>query len=305
MELTAQAWVHLLAGDYPISKECVIFTTKFRKSIRIRKDIAQAFFAGFKGVQCKTGEEVTLVPGGDNGTRLVLPDWVIEQLALKSGDTVCITRHGKALTLKKLTLTQWETDIPGFIVVDTFSDHNVERGYTNHSAIDAIQPDDLKAWLALMGTFRVDPLAAFKSMPGPLGFMARKSLLGESTAEDQALSAHYWQEIAQSQQADGSWDGDVMKTASMTIRLLEFNMPVKDPVIQNAMRHGCWRCRNRKVCPGYLCFHKISWSALMPGNPNRVLKGAPIAARAKGNCRRSWTMWILTSIMPMTHVSCG
>ena len=222
-------------GGLPHKQRVRDLHDKIPQGIRIRKDIAQTFFAGFKGVQCKSGDEITLVPGGDNRARLVLPDWVIEQLALKSGDTVCITRHGKALTLKKLALTQWETDIPGFIVMDTFSDRNVERGYTNHSAVDAIQPDDLKAWLALMGTFRIDPLAPFRSMPGPLGFIARKSLLGESTAEDHALSAHYRQEIAQSQQADGSWDEDVMKTAVMAIRLLEFNMLVKDPVIQKAV----------------------------------------------------------------------
>jgi len=234
MELTAREWVDILAGDYPLSKECVIFTTKFRKSIPIRKDVARAFLAGYDGVQCKAGDEITLVSGGDNGTKLVLPDWAIKQLALKPGNTVCITEHGTALTLKKLTLTQWETEIPGFMVMDTFTDRVVDRVYTNTPAVDEIKTADLQAWLALMGTFKYDPLAPFKDMPGPLGLLARKTLLGESTEKDHDLAARYRQEIAGNQKEDGSWDGDVMKTAAMLIRLLELDMSADAPMVKKA-----------------------------------------------------------------------
>ena len=55
------------------------------------------------------------------------------------------------------------------MVMDTFRDHVVERVYTNNPAVDAIKAADVQAWLALMGTFKVDPLAPFKSMPGPVG----------------------------------------------------------------------------------------------------------------------------------------
>lgn len=235
MELTTREWVDMLAGDYPMSKECVIFTTKYRKNMPIRKDIMRVFCAGFKGVQCKAGSEITLVSGGDSGTKLVLPDWVSEQLALKPGDTVCITKHETALTLKKLMLTQWKTEIPGFVLVDKFSDHVVERIYTNRPAVDEIKTADLQAWLALMGTFTYDPLEPFKSMPGPLGLLARITLLGESSAEDRTLAARYRQEIADNQQEDGSWDGDVMKTAAVLIQLLELDMPVDDPLVKKAV----------------------------------------------------------------------
>ena len=47
MELTAQAWVDLLAGDYPLSNECVIFTTKFRKSITHPQRYCTSVFCRF------------------------------------------------------------------------------------------------------------------------------------------------------------------------------------------------------------------------------------------------------------------
>ena len=113
MKLEAQAWVDILAGDYRLSKECVIFTTKFRNRMTVRKDIAKRFFADFEGIQVQAGDEITLTSGGDNGTRLVLPDWAVEQLDLKSGDTLCITKRS-GLQAKKDDVNAMGDRHPGF-----------------------------------------------------------------------------------------------------------------------------------------------------------------------------------------------
>jgi hypothetical protein len=165
---------------------------------------------------------------------LVLPDWAVKYLGLESGDTVCITKDENAFKLKKLILTQWETDIPGFIVMDKFSNLEVERTYASNPVVDEIKTADIKMWLKMMGQFRHDPLAPFMEMEGPVGLLGRKTLLNESRPGDEALTARYRTEIVEEQEDNGSWDDDVMKTAAMIIRLLEFDMEADDPTIKHA-----------------------------------------------------------------------
>jgi hypothetical protein len=161
MKLSARAWLDILQHDYPLSKECVIFTTPCRARISIRKDVARMYFADFDGIKFQEGDEITLLSGGDGGMRLALPDWAVQQLELETGDFLCITKGESGYKLKKLVLTKCETDIPGFMVIDTIRERVVDRVYTNHPAVDEITHADIQKWLSMMGQFKHDPLAPF------------------------------------------------------------------------------------------------------------------------------------------------
>jgi hypothetical protein len=65
MKLTAEKWVEILMGNYTRGQECVIFTTRFRQRLTIRKDVVKRFFSDFEGFQVQAGEEITLTSGGD------------------------------------------------------------------------------------------------------------------------------------------------------------------------------------------------------------------------------------------------
>ena len=110
------------------------------------------------------------------------------------------------------------------MISDTFENRVVHREYTNNPVVAEIKTTDLHAWLTMMGQFRYNPIPPLIATPGPIGLLARKALLDENAEQDRLSTVQYQRETAETQNADGSWDSDVLKTAIMIIRLLEFDM---------------------------------------------------------------------------------
>jgi len=84
-------WIELLSGEYAPSEERVVYVAKFRKALRIRKDVWKSL--GFPGIDARPGSEVELVAAGDGGPKLTVPDWAIDQLSLGTANWVCITQR--------------------------------------------------------------------------------------------------------------------------------------------------------------------------------------------------------------------
>jgi hypothetical protein len=233
VEFTDREWIELLSGDYLPSKERVIYTSRFRTKMRIRKDLWRQL-AGFSGIELRPGKEVELVSGGDGGPQFIVPDWVTDQLSVDTGDWVCITQREGQLYLKKLDPVERPSRIPGWIVVDTFGDGVVTRTYSRCSDLDSIRLEDLEEWLARMGRLRHDPLVPFRQMDGWLGLLARKTLLGRFADGDLAAVQAHKQRIADGQQQNGSWGDGVLETAANLIRLLELGATMQDPAVERA-----------------------------------------------------------------------
>jgi hypothetical protein len=233
MEFGDREWIALLSGDYPLSKERVIYTCKLRKTLRIRKD-AWEQFAGFPGVGVKPGAEIELVARQKGGSQVPVPDWVVEQLSLGAGGWVCITQREGQLYLKRLDLVERPTQIPGWIVIDTFGDTAVTRTYSRCSDPDSIRLEDLEEWLGKMGRFRHDPLVPFLKMNDLLGLLARKTFLGGFRDGDLDVVQARREEIAGAQQEKGSWGGSVLRTAANLIRLLELDATMQDSAVERA-----------------------------------------------------------------------
>ncbi len=229
MTLDAQAWIDLISGDYPPSKERVIYVAPFRKTLRIRKDAWGQLFGGFDGVALQPGDEIVLAPVKEGGPRIPLPAWAIEQLDLGSADDVCITQRDGRFALKKLALLAQDTPVPGCTVIDTFTERLVTRSYTHHPNLNDTQLPALQDWLSGMGCLRYDPLPRFEKMDGHLGLLARKTFTGGWTAADCQAARALAAQIAAAQDPGGSWEGDVLLTAANLIRLRQLEAPPDAP----------------------------------------------------------------------------
>jgi hypothetical protein len=227
-------WIELLSGDYAPSGERVVYVARFRKAMRIRKDVWENL--RLSGLGARSGSEVELVAAGDGGPKFTVPDWAIDQLSLGTADWVCITERDGRLYLKRLELVERTTQIPGRIVLDTFEDCVVIRTYSSCSDLESIRLEDLGQWLARMGRLCHDPLAPFEQMDCWLGLVARKMLVGGFSDKDLEAAQICRQEIADAQQANGSWQDGVLRTAANLIRLLELDATKQEPAVEKAAR---------------------------------------------------------------------
>jgi hypothetical protein len=234
MALGVGEWIKLLSGDYAPSEEHVVYVAKFRRALRIRKDVWGNL--GLPGIDVRPGSEVELVAADDGGPKLTVPDWAIDQLSLGTANWVCITERDGRLYLKRLDLVECPTRIPGRVVLDTFEDCVVTRTYSSCSDLESIRLEGLGQWLARMGRLPHDPLAPFEQMDGWLGLVARKMLVGGFSDRDLEAARIYRQEIADAQQADGSWEGGVLRTAANLIRLLDLDATIQEPAVEKAAR---------------------------------------------------------------------
>ena len=75
-------WIRLLSKDPVPSKEHLIFQTRFRKALRIRKHEWNLHFSGWCGLGLRPGDEIELVAQEDAGPQVTIPEWAIQQLQL-------------------------------------------------------------------------------------------------------------------------------------------------------------------------------------------------------------------------------
>lgn len=236
MELMDREWIDLLSRDYPLSKEKVIIVGKSRKTLQIKKEDWSTYFSDFGGIDFKQGREIEIIPKKDGGNKTKLPEWAISQLAVSPNDAICITESGEQFYIKKLELAERAGQIPGCIVVDEFENNVVKRTYSNLTDIGRINLPDLNQLLSEMGRFQYDPLTPFQHMDGKIGFLARKEFLGGFTKEDRDAIRAYKRQIIGSQQENGSWDENVIKTAFNLIRLLEVGCTIKDYAVEKSAK---------------------------------------------------------------------
>ncbi|KPK58919.1 MAG: hypothetical protein AMK73_08920, partial [Planctomycetes bacterium SM23_32] len=235
-ELAGGKWVEMLSKRARPSRERVVVTGRFSRSVSIKKEDWGRHFRGWGGIAFRNGCAVEMVPAATGGARAPVPEWARQKLGLAAGDLACVSqRDGKAY-LKKLDLVERPTAVPGTTVVDSFKPLIVTREYALNTSLDGIAKGALRRLLPLMGRFRRDPLAPFRAMDGLAGILGRRDLLGGMTAEDQAALAAYRRGICDEQLEDGSWAGNVVTTAYSLIRLREAGAAARSRAVRRGVQ---------------------------------------------------------------------
>ena len=236
MQLTDSKWIELLSEDYSPAEEAVIIIIgKLPRTLRIKKEDWRNHFSDFDGIDLKQGEEIEIVPKGDDGPKAEIPDWARERLQSDSSNAICITQRGERYFLKRLELIEQPSDVPACMAVDRFDGDRVGRAYWNRTKFDEFKYDAIDRLLSVMPGFRYDPIAPFESMGGRLGFLGRKEFFGGFAKADKSLIKDYKKEICQDQQSDGSWEQSAARTAFKLIRLLEVEATMAEPSVEKAV----------------------------------------------------------------------
>jgi len=221
IEFTAEEWAKLLSKERRPSKERIVVIARHGKILRINKPQWRKHFQGFKGIRFKRGKEIRIAPAASGGPKANIPDWVASQLAVESGDPLCISERDGAFYVKKLQLAERPTKVPGCTIIDTFGPTTVTRAFSLRPDPTRISHSSVRKLLPAVGKFRHDPVDALKHLNGRIGLLARKEFLGGWTSADKEAARAYRKALADGQQDDGSWHQSAAHTAFQLIRLIE------------------------------------------------------------------------------------
>ena len=243
MELSPRAYVEVLARIPKPSSERVMLVCPGRKMLQIPKAVWQQLFGDWGGMALQPGEAIEIRPAEKGGNKISLPGWAIEQLALSKGERLCITTRWNAPSaedrryfLKKLRMDEMASQIPGAVVIDTFGDREVIRRYSLETDSAQLTTDGMAALLSEMGGLCHDPIQPRRSASGWIGLIARRDLDGGLSQDDAETLVRYRGMTVEGQGADGSWDGNVVRTAFNVIRLLELGWTASAGPVERATR---------------------------------------------------------------------
>ena len=119
---TAEELISYLSIPYKPYNERIIFTCDIRPQLKINKNVWQEYFAEFKGLEFKRNDEIEILPAPTGGSKIRVPEWIIECLAGVPGDAYCITQRDNRYYLKKFSCIEHPTELPSYYIIDSFED---------------------------------------------------------------------------------------------------------------------------------------------------------------------------------------
>ena len=236
MPLSPAEFAGLLLQEPVPAREQVVAVKPVRGSVRFNKKEWERHFADFGGVEVRVDGDVEIVPSAAGKRSAEIPDDARELLGLEKGGTLCVTKRDGRSLLKRLDFAAEDGVVPGCYVFDSFTDTAVDRRCELRTELSAITEQVLDLLLSEIGTFRCDPVAPFTTLPGMLGFLARKRFAGGLTAEDRDWAEERREVLAREQAGDGSWQDAVPATAFNVIRLLELGCGREDDTVGRAVQ---------------------------------------------------------------------
>ena len=235
MALTTAEFAGLLSREPVPAPEQVIAVKPVRKSLRFNKEEWDRHFADFGGIEIRVDGDVEVLPAAEGKRSADIPAPARELLGLEKGGTLCVTKRNGRFLLKRLDFAVVDGVVPGCYVFDAFTDRAVSRTCELCPDPAAITERVLDQLLSDMGAFRHDPVAPFTTLPGMLGFLARKAFAGGLTADDRGWAKEQCEALSRTQAADGSWQDAVPATAFTVIRLLELGRAPEDDAVRRAV----------------------------------------------------------------------
>ena len=238
--LTIEDWVAMAKADERGGEEVVLMARlKDRHTLYVTKQKMKAGFRGSAGVKLAEGECVEVLPSPTGTPKLNIPASVARRLGLTPGCRVCMTRVGKdvPLFLKRFELQKGESELPGSVVVDTFSKVAVERiHYAGPMSLGACDLDGVPRMVERMGRLAHDPMQALPRVEGRAGYLLRRLFGGPESGRDSRFAAECASHILGEQDRDGGWDRSLVATAFNLIRLMEVGLTIVDKQVAKAAR---------------------------------------------------------------------
>ena len=235
MELTQRNLIGMLSNAVHPADEQVVAIKPLRRSIRFKKDEWNRFFPDWAGIKLKVEDTVQVMPAEDGGPVVEIDDSVRECLKLSKENLIGVTVRDGKFSLKRMEFVELPKAMPGFYAFDSFTDRTVVRTYQTDPDLSVLKADSLDDLLNSVGKLRYDPMAPFQTMPGMLGYLARKEFAGGLSAEDRKWAGGTIDELAAKQAKDGSWQNAVPDTAFNVGRLLDLGCSIEDDSVRKAV----------------------------------------------------------------------
>lgn len=237
--LTAGRWIELLA-EWPPAAEGVILISRLKRpyGLLVPKRKLKTCFGGAPGVSLSVGDDISLSPSAKATPRVDLPEDVVARLQLSPRCYVCVSqrRADGVRTVRRLEMQEGESDVPGAVVLDSFSPQVVTRTRYSRTTFEALDPKAMKKLVAQMGTLKHDPWARLSQAGGRPGYLSRQRSGAASATADRALCSQCEADILAAQGADGSWDDSSVTTAFQLIRLAELGKTTGDAAVAKAVQ---------------------------------------------------------------------
>jgi hypothetical protein len=236
--MTKELWVSLISEEHTPANEEVVLIRRLKRpyNLRLPKGNLKKCFDNYAGTELTIGSQVLVSPVPVDQRELNLAGRITKLLALTPGCHVCITRQkaNGLFLLKRLDIQNLGSDVPGSVVIDSFSEQSVTRKQYSSTDFGAIDLDDLRELVSRMGPFRYDAITAMKKVGGRIGYLFRREFGQENEAQDRELVSQWCNEILAGQSSDGGWGESLVTTAFNLIRLMELGRTKDDPHITKA-----------------------------------------------------------------------
>jgi hypothetical protein len=159
------------------------------------------------------------VPATLNGNRLLLPPEIIAELDLEQGDLLAFVQRKEAVVLKKVGVQEQAGGCARIV------DRETARQITRVAQTSPLPAQLLPALQAQYGdaSLRYDVRTYLAGRPTLAAWKARK-LIGSDGPDDGALREELAQVRLREQDEDGSWGGDVVRTARALRELGELGL---------------------------------------------------------------------------------
>jgi hypothetical protein len=176
--MTKELWISLISEEHTPANEEVVLIRRLKRpyNLRLPKGDLKKCFDNHAGTELTIGAQVLVSPVPVDQREFNLAGRITKLLALTPGCHVCITRQkaNGLFLLKRLDIQNLGYDVPGSVVIDSFSEQSVTRKQYSSTDFGAIDLDDLRELVSRMGPFRYDPIAAMKKVGGRIGYLFRR-----------------------------------------------------------------------------------------------------------------------------------
>jgi len=200
--------------------------------VSLKKDVRTHLGAQDGELYLEKEEEILLTtrktpcPADARACNLQLPEEVLAALELEQGDLLALIQRDAAVALKKMEVLEQAADRAR--VIDYETPLKVERVAETTPMPDALLP----ALKEKFGNLRLKHSARdFLRARKTLGAWKARRLLGMSGSADERLCDELIRERLDSQQEDGSWEGDIVLTARNLRELAELELKRGDAAI--------------------------------------------------------------------------
>ena len=237
IELSIDEWSRIYSTRRVKSEEKVVAIGKLDGdgAVVLPKIQWSRGFKGLSGLVLTGGKANELIPGGDQGRRILLGAKTVAALGVCEKDALCVTETNNRYFIKSLICRELRSRMPGWVVLDAFEPTRVVRWWASNPDVTGISDRLLEQMLEAVGQLRYDPMPAVIEMTDDALLPAKREFLGTVPIKDCRRLSAYVEDVRLNQLANGSWGDSVVATAGNIIRLLQAGVLPADQTVQRGV----------------------------------------------------------------------